>query len=181
MIACKDNFVWVFEYEVVNYETFKLEHKKAFDFEVDGHNELYYSSESSAMCVFKSDISSNDDINNHDVTIGSEQQQQQHGEQQEKYEVLLFGGGSSRYCQWLSLYIDRNNLGFIIKIDKNKTDEFQNIDVDAIEYGYTSFGYTKWKHYLFLFGGKVGIDSHPTHLIFYFDFIQMKWNQSLKV
>ena len=112
---------------------------------------------------------------------------------EETYDIILFGSG--RYetsflpsLEWLSLKI-ANNRSYIISIDNDKTKRLQNTFVDKNIIGnarYYSFGYTKWKNYLMLFGG-ITDDGYSENnwkaidSIFYFDFFQMKWYKSLKV
>ena len=62
-----------------------------------------------------------------------------------------------------------------------KTKQLQNTFVDKTfkDCEYCAFGYTKWKHYLILFGGL--LQSTVIDSIFYFDFLEMRWHKSLKV
>ena len=179
-ILCKENSVYVIEYIIVDDEC-ELTAKQSFHF---GNDVVYIgwcgmcvsSSMSECKCdneFIPNEFKSNDDISNHKKP------------DEEAYDIILFGSVAERSflssLQWLSLKIV-NNKSYVISIDNDKTKQFQNTDKARYRFEnkmYRAFGYTKWKHYLILFGGLIGdaaIDS-----IFYFDFYEMKWHKSEKV
>ena len=166
--VCYSHYFSIFEYDIVNCDTFELQHKKTLSFETDFQNSgCKYSNFRNAMCLAsKESLMSS---------------------QQEKYEIMVFGGTSVEYYKWVSLTIDNQidknknnkNSTFIVEIDDNKTEQFKSIQNENVNVPhFEQFGYAKWKHHLILFGGKI---DKPIDLIFYFDFIEMKWHQSLKV
>ena len=173
--------------------------KTAFQFRDEDH--VYYN-EFCGICVIDNlpqnngnvfmdnDFKSNNDNSNGVYCI--------YVNQEEQYDIILFGNGSNIYdddddvefdknfissLQWLSLRIVNNNqyVSHVVEIDHYKTSQFQNTFIDQTfkHHNYSKFGYTKWKHYLILFGGSV--DDATIDSIFYFDFIQMKWHKSVKV
>ena len=181
IIVCRKNNISIFEYNVVNYDTFELQHKETFNL---GSNVKYYG-DCSGICLFNDNDNDNDD---YEFKISNDESIVMNKQQQRKYQIVLFGGYKSiDNYKWLSLTINNinNNNQFIFQIDKNKTDKFQNTLHDKIknnDYRYYSFGYTKWKHYLILFGGRVGGSINAeVNLIFYFNFIEMKWYKSKEV
>ena len=107
---------------------------------------------------------------------------------EEEYDIILFGGFGSflSSLKWFSLKIV-NNESYIISMDNDKTKQLQNTFVDETTNGnhkYDSFGYTKWKRYLILFGGRMDSGSNNVEAIdsiFYFDIFEMKWHKSLQV
>ena len=175
-ILCKKKSVCVIEYNIVD-DKCELTLKQSFEFG-DEYN-VYYSGDDCGMCVFDSmserksenEFKSKDNMSNDINSDGHVQ----------SYDIILFGHYYKKFVSslfWLSLKIS-NNKSYTISIDNDKTKKFQNTFVDN-EIGYNRFGYTKWKHYLILFGGDIhGVGS--TDSIFYFDFFQMKWYQSIKV
>ena len=119
-----------------------------------------------------------------------------------KHNLILFGSHEGAFVlslQWLSLTVsnvgndnDNNNdtnnssRSYHISVDEEMTKEFQHTlrdrdtDLDiATYYRYNSFGYTKWKHYIILFGGL--LEKKSSDSIFYFDLLKMTWHKSLKV
>ena len=165
------------EYNIVD-DKCELTIKQSFKFG-DEYN-VYYRGNRCGMCVFpsisesKSDnkFKSDDNISNNINSDGH------------TYDIILFGSGygHKRFKSsllWLSLKIS-NNKSYTILIDNDKTKQFQNTFVNEEIGDYGGFGYTKWEHYLILFGGGRG---HSTKIdsIFYFDFVEMKWYNSFKV
>ena len=181
-VVCDRKSISIIEYYVVNDEC-ELSCKQSFKFG-DDYNEycngicgIYVSNENDDIFMYN-EVKSNDD-NSNDMNL------------EEKCNIILFGsyGYGGKFIsslQWLSLKIqnnenDDNGRSYNISIDYEKTKQFQNTFVDKTfaNRRYNSFGYTKWKHYLILFGGQV--DYEPIDSIFYFDFDDMKWHKSAKV
>lgn len=153
-IQCKETSVCVIEYNLIDDDKYQLKLIQTFDLAPKNVN---YNADC-GICVVpnKSDT---------------------------KYDIILFGNNSyggnfASSLQWLSLNTTNNS----ISIKNDKTKQFQKAFADAkfeINGRYRSFGYTKWRHYLILFGGIVNdktIDS-----VFYCDLPRMKWYKSLKV
>lgn len=187
LIMCKGGCVSVFEYMVVN-DILHLKHKQTLDFQRENVKGSHYDNDDSGMCVLGY-VSEN--TNDHDTYIDSEFKSDRLVDDiQKAYNILIFGNQHHDFVsslKWLSLRIVNNNnvISYNISIDIERTKQFQQtyLDIDRQilpTSTYYSFGYTKWKHYLILFGGfvpRVGeIDS-----IFYFDLLEMKWHKSITV
>ena len=175
-ILCKRGSVYVIEYSIVD-DKCELTTKQSFDF---GEKFDANYDRDCGMCVLSSmsESKSDNEFKSNDMNAN-----------EETYDIILFGVADLKTnflssLQWLSLKIV-NNRSYIISIENEKTKQFQNTFVDQkiVENGrYYSFGYTKWKHYLILFGGLVDYgETKIIDSIFYFDFFEMKWHKSLKV
>ena len=194
-ILCKGKRVSVIQYKIVD-DKCKLKQKQSFDFQT---KDFYYDGEC-GICVFNS-LSLNDESDlfmSNEVISNNDNLCDMNSNQDKKYSIILFGrdsfegydvgdGNFASSLQWLSLNIANNNNhhnSYSISIDHEKTKQFQNtfVDKDILgRDGYCSFGYTKWKRYLILFGGRVSQQHDFVDSIFYFDLVGMKWYKSLQV
>ena len=188
LVICKGTIFSIFKYYPnVGNETFTMEHQQTFNLKHYGINCKY-----DCFCgICHTEL--DEKINyNSNVPITSEDEKENkiimfdnnNGSRYRKYEIVLFGNGGlgnpnfRSSLQWLSLYIDNINNEYYIEIDTMKTNIFQNTFVDdSFTSGYNGFGYTKWKHYLILFGGWI-FGETETNVILCFDFYEMKWFRS---
>ena len=98
------------------------------------------------------------------------------------YEIILINTHHDQDAAllWLRLSINKNYCGTkhecVLQIDEIKTEQLRsslkkcNLSLDA-----TEFDSTMCKHYIILF------ERRKNHSIVYFDFVAMKWYQSLQV
>ena len=159
----------------------ELKRKHAFEFQ---SRYTGYYDRNCGICVLNN-FASNDELKSNDDNSNNINQDK-------KYDIILFGSGYGldnnfnfvSSLQWLSLTINNQNrlYNYDISIDNEKTNQFQDTFVDQNIFAYrryNSFGYTTWKNFLILFGGRV--HGKPIDSIFYFDFFEMKWHKSFKV
>ena len=186
-ILCYGRRVSVIKYNVVGDE---CELKQTQTFEIgDAYTNLDYNG-NCGMCIVNSLSENASDLFMSNEVKSENDNLNGNMNEDETCNIVLFGNSRcddfASSLQWLSLRAVNNvnnDSSYDISIDTKKTKQFQKTFIDQNTIGnreYHSFGYLKWKHFLILFGGRIGnqdvIDS-----IFYFDFFQMKWYKSLKV
>ena len=184
-IVGKRRSISVIEYNIL-FDKCELEQKRFFVLELDYFVNYDGNCGICILDIGKSNHKSGDAFTSNELKLRNDNLNDI--DQDPKYNIILFGtsysGTFMSSLQWLSLEFVNNNDTrlYDISIDEDKTTQFQNTVVDQNIFAscrYNSFGYTKWKHYLILFGGYV--DTKSINSIFYFDFFEMKWYKSLRV